>query len=1357
MRSRLVSGGYRGAPSITAFNPINATKLAADVAANATAITIDTSALTVDGGAVAQFIGQGQVIQVDGDFGIVTSVSGATINLLAGLPHAHSAGATVTVLIATPAGVTGQAITKGATQIVSTVAVSNQSVVLINDSWNPEFVVVTTVAQAQGTVNAILNLSAGTASAHPNGTNLSILSLMDIGGIAGFNWVDFSQEFFPLGKTPGPADAFQMYTFPGTQITSSPGLILIGIGFGGGLSFERSAVEVASAGAPATASSSAADRVTLDTSRVALSRSASAPAVAGTGLTAASSASSATLGRTAVGSAGTAGTSIAAGTSTRETTAAGAASGIASSGAASGIASAGAAAGAASGIASADASKISLSSGELLQRASNFQFANLNFTGVIVGQFFFNNFITPQLCLNLNVVVKENLPPVTIAWEFLDSNGWHKVTFNDQSDSFMTDGHGSVSLPGSQCELATVNNQKNYWVRARIVDGNYGNPVTYVPVDPQDTSKGYQIQAGTGNVRAPILSNFSLDYATTPTAPALISQNGFLFVDETAANTQGFSPFVSTTELKPISHADPEPAFYLGFDAAFPQQPVKLYVDAAPRSFSGSVLRETSLAPSLLADLPTLRWEYFNGTAWSLLSVLDETNNLTEPGALEFLTPTDFQPLARFDASPRYWIRARSSRNDPFDTQELDGVYLNTTTAIQAITIQNELLGSSNGESAQTFRFSRSPVLSGQQLQVREPEQPSGVELAELLAEEGGDAVEQRLNTITQQREFWVRWHEVENFLASAPYSRHYTLDHATGTVTFGDGQNGLVPPLATQNIAASYQAGGGAAGNVAAGAIAQIKSKVAGAGAVVNPVGSDGGADLEAVAQVEERGPEVLRHRGRAVAAGDVEWLAREAAGTRVARTVCLPNVNRELVFEPGWVTLLIVPQTADVKPTPSSELLHEVEDYLIERSYVGLTQQTPARINVIGPGYIQVTVVAEVVPQNVEEAQTVKQSVLQALAAYLHPLTGGPQGTGWVFGQPLYASKINQLIENVDGVDHVAALQLVPNLVQYRLAFDASASLSSLLAEGSGAMRPDGRKSAVIAEASDTGTGRLFVKGFKEADRIAKAVDLKVVSASGTTVQVTAADGTAFTSDALGMPRGSVVMKFDGSASTRLAVGWLPGQSVSSLTLETALSLNVGDRLTVFYPFPMNVTFVDSDAVKLTVSDASSGAVINVAPFVADVNVPRGTAVITPDGTRSTVIVIAIPAGQNAVSQLTVADVDFAASLSPGDSIALMMPTLTLGIEPYDPELPLPAGGLIATLDNRVRLPLLAEVPAGVANSSIRLQDFASGDQVISTGSAASQSVNVKTVQPVFDVVDLDPNFLIYSGPHQITMVEE
>lgn len=882
---------------------------------------------------------------------------------------------------------------------------------------------------------------------------------------------------------------------------------------------------------------------------------------------------------------------------------------------------------------------------------------------------------------NLGTIVNET---ATLEWEFWGVKDWELITTSSNQNK-------DIVLQNLSCVEAEVNGQKNYWIRVRITEGNYGLPIEYEPVNPEDPTEGFKVKSGTGNLNPPVIKKLTLSYEAKGT-PTVLTQNGFLYCDQTLANTtngNGFAPFVSVKDLPP-TYADAEPSFYLGFDAAFPEKPVKLYVAVAPRAFAGSVIREKRAASASSSALPPLSWEYSNGMAWRELTVFDGTNNFTESGVLEFLTPTDIEPLAKFDLTKHYWIRALSSENDPFDTQQLRGIFLNTIPAIQAVTVQNEILGSSNGQSNQTLRFSRMPVLPGQQVMVREPERPSEEECAVIPEEVGNDDV----HPATDETEIWVRWHEVANFFRSGPDSRHYTLDRTNGLITFGDGKHGLIPQHGTNNITATYRVGGGALGNQPKGAVSQVVSPLPGIAGVTNPVAADGGAAAEMIQMVDERGPQTLKHRYRAVSCTDLEWLARQAAGTRVARIKCMPNVNRNLCFEPGWVTLIIIPQGTGAKLSPGSELIRKVKDYLKTCAFAGLAEQTPARVNIIGPGYIQVAVTAGVVPTDIDKTEQVKKQIMDELAAFFHPLKGGPDRKGWKFGRDVYESEISKVLEDISGVSHLKWLELIPNIVQHRITFASAPTAVMDFPEGSAVMTTDKTKAALLAEPLQMGASvnRIAVKGFKEGDRITKVLDLMVTTVDETKLTVTAIDGETVIIDAVAFPRGSIVTTFDGTRRTRLTEG-IPRNKTefTQIVVEDDDFAKPGDVLTIFYPFPMTITSVISD----------------------------------------------LPA-VNASAQ-------------------------TLGIEPYETEITFPECSLFATLDNRVRMPLLTEAspdPANTKIASLKLHNFLSGDHVtISRRDKASelQNLTIQNVETVNDIVYLDDNFLVYSGAHRITMTAE
>ena len=696
-----------------------------------------------------------------------------------------------------------------------------------------------------------------------------------------------------------------------------------------------------------------------------------------------------------------------------------------------------------------------------------------------------------------------------LEWEFLSATGWTEIdSVIDETASLSKP--GDVVLKSADLILGTVNGKDGLWIRLRIRSGDYGKPAEYVEVDPNDPSRGFKLKDGTGNLAPPVVARLTLSYQADGVPDSLVAQNGFLLTDQTVASERGFEPFVDVQRLTPSIYADTAPSLYLGFDKVFPEEPMTLFFVVAPQAFSGGPSAEVAVAPPVSASVQhALRWEYFNGATWVELSVSDRTSQFTQSGTVDVLTPVDMGALAKFDLKEIYCIRAllkpqtkngdRPFRSDPLATPRLEAILINTVPAIQALTVSNEILGSGNSLPGQTFRLTQSPILANPEILVLEPELPSAVERVELGRDGGSDVIQERVNPVTSQTEIWIRWREVSDFNGSYPHSRHYTLDHGTGELAFGNGILGLVPPLGINNIVANYSVGAGSAGNVARGAVAQLKSPVPGIASVTNRLDADGGAGIETADVARQRGPQILRHRGRAVSRTDFEWLAREAAGTRLARVVCLPNINRALRREPGWVTLVIVPQGTDRKLVPNVELIQQVEKSFSSRSFAGLSALN--RVNVAGPGYVEVTVVVDAVLRDLRQASQVKRQITNALDKFLHPLTGGPSAEGWELGRNVFASEIASVIHTVPGVDYLKSLQLIPSQAQHRLEFASPFVCPFNLPENTPVVLMNGRelddrKSTLLAEPVAAGTEMRFftVKGFKVGDRIIQMLDAGV-----------------------------------------------------------------------------------------------------------------------------------------------------------------------------------------------------------------------------------------------------------------------
>ena len=166
---------------------------------------------------------------------------------------------------------------------------------------------------------------------------------------------------------------------------------------------------------------------------------------------------------------------------------------------------------------------------------------------------------------------------------------------------------------------------------------------------------------------------------------------------------------------------------------------------------------------------------------------------------------------------------------------------------------------------------------------------------------------------------------EVDSLGGYGPDDQVFTVDYATGVVTFGDGVHGARVPAGFRNVrAAQYRAGGGAAGAVAAGAVNAPLTSVGFVTAVSNPYPASGGTDTEPDSRAIMRGAQELRAGDRAVTPADYGVLAVNAPGALVARAQGVAGLHPDYpgVPIPGVVGVLCVaPDTGTGQPPVPAE----------------------------------------------------------------------------------------------------------------------------------------------------------------------------------------------------------------------------------------------------------------------------------------------------------------------------------------------------------------------------------------------------------------------------------------------------
>ncbi|HEY8339532.1 MAG TPA: putative baseplate assembly protein, partial [Egibacteraceae bacterium] len=238
--------------------------------------------------------------------------------------------------------------------------------------------------------------------------------------------------------------------------------------------------------------------------------------------------------------------------------------------------------------------------------------------------------------------------------------------------------------------------------------------------------------------------------------------------------------------------------------------------------------------------------------------------------------------------------------------------------------------------------------------------------------------------------------------------------------------QYGAVPPKGAPLRFPAYRTGGGAVGNVAAGAICVLQEALPYIASIINRRPATGGVDGEDIENAKLRGPITMRSRGRAVTAEDYEQLAREAA-PEVARVRCAPAGSEGT--EAGAVRILVVPKVEDVdgrlrfeQLLPSDETLAAIALHLDDRRMIG------ARVLVEPPVYQGITVVARLRAHRRASPGRLQRDVLAALYRYFHPVTGGPDGDGWPFGRPVHVGEVYSTLQRVRGVEFVEEASLFP-----------------------------------------------------------------------------------------------------------------------------------------------------------------------------------------------------------------------------------------------------------------------------------------------------------------------------------------
>ena len=301
-----------------------------------------------------------------------------------------------------------------------------------------------------------------------------------------------------------------------------------------------------------------------------------------------------------------------------------------------------------------------------------------------------------------------------------------------------------------------------------------------------------------------------------------------------------------------------------------------------------------------------------------------------------------------------------------------------TVLATEGESVFDELLGTSDGTSAQSFELG----------------EPSVIESSVVV----------QINGITyNQVPFLI------DYVASDPVFTVNTNADGVTFVTFGDNVSGRIPPSGAE-IYASYRIGGGDIGNVSINTLTYLVTNVVSGLTVNNQTAAAGGADEESTDSIRLNAPASLKALNRAVSLLDYASLALQVTG--VSKAVAKANVYSSVtlyiaLFGDRGVDLSLNPTTI------FNNVATRVQDYFIDKCPPNTT------ITVQPPTYVEIDITVDITVSPEYRNSAVKTQVENALKVLLDI-------DNVIFGDVI---RLNDVLQTVTGINGV--LQITPVLL--------------------------------------------------------------------------------------------------------------------------------------------------------------------------------------------------------------------------------------------------------------------------------------------------------------------------------------
>ncbi len=634
-----------------------------------------------------------------------------------------------------------------------------------------------------------------------------------------------------------------------------------------------------------------------------------------------------------------------------------------------------------------------------------------------------------------------------LSWEYSNGRSWWKLqNLSDATNRLKTSGNVQFDVP-DDIVASDWAGRTNFWIRARLIGGDYGREVFAVTATTNGAVTTQSVTRSTEGVRPPVVVSLEVTYrmhdAVYP--DHLLAEDAGTLRNQSDANR---TPDAEVEAFVPLAVelARLAAGAVAGSAAAAPccDTPASPCVNgtsevraaAAATAVGGAALligiqgvAEGAPVQLLLAvgaehdfdACAPLKVEALVGGRFEPVVAQDATRAIGESGIVTMAIAHAPSVTELFGRSLS-WLRL-SPTNATDWKPNLTGVWLNAAWVEAAQTQTYEVLGSAQGAPAMVVTLARPPLLHDT-LELRINEALGDEEVPTLRATDASTVLTE-VDGLPGQ---WVRWSAVDDVADAAAGERVYMLDEASGDVSFGDGLNGMIPPIGRDNIVAfKYRRTeplkstepDAPPPQVAIAALAKLGlvTPLEGVEATIAALDSDAGAPADDAPRVLRFAPARLRHRGRALSAADLEALALQAMPA-IAQARCIS----------GGAALRLVVVMRGRQIVPARAVQRELERLLLAALPAGFGVAGSGLALVIAPpGARALRVRAELRVASLDVAGAVAEAVKRALQRHLDPATGGDDGLGWPLGASPDARDLAATLIDTPALDGIETLTLL------------------------------------------------------------------------------------------------------------------------------------------------------------------------------------------------------------------------------------------------------------------------------------------------------------------------------------------